>query len=182
MAYNMKKFVNKHNSKILSRNTNNGENDKMCNCKKDKETGVRKCFSKEKKCLTKNIVYKAVVTAKEKSIKDFPAKVYYGLTSQTFKDRFTKHTSTFRHRDENQTSLSSYTWRMRDQGLTPKIEWMIHKRAHVYSSGSTACDLCLTEKTIILREKSKGILNKRDEILNKCVHKRDFLLKSCKPP
>lgn len=176
---NLKKYVNKHNSKILNKKSEN-EAGRTCNCRKDPDTGEVKC-PLQKKCLTKNIVYRAVVTAKEKDVKEFPAKTYYGLTSQTFKDRYNKHTSTFRHRSENQTSLSSFTWRMRDRGLTPEIEWKIHKKAHPYSSGSTTCDLCLTEKTTILRAK-KRILNKRDEILNKCIHKKDFLLNTCEPP
>ena len=50
------------------------------------------------------------------------------------------------------------------------------------SSGGKQCDLCLTEKLIILMADPKSTLNKRDEIMTKCMHKRKYLLGTVKPP
>ena len=50
------------------------------------------------------------------------------------------------------------------------------------SSGGKICDLCLLEKVTILMAEPKVTLNKRDEIMCKCKHKRKYLLSSVKPP
>ena len=49
---------------------------------------------------------------------------------------------------------------------------------HVFSSGSRTCDLCLKEKLIILTEEKETMLNKRDELLETCRHRRKHLLVS----
>ena len=41
------------------------------------------------------------------------------------------------------------------------------------------CRLCITEASIIMTNK-KGRLNKRTEVMNKCRHQNQFLLKNWK--
>ena len=48
------------------------------------------------------------------------------------------------------------------------------------SSGGATCDLCLTEKLTILMADPCSTLNRRDEILEKCKHKRKFTLGTAK--
>ena len=55
------------------------------------------------------------------------------------------------------------------------------KQAHVYSEGAKYCDLCLTEKNIIMLADKNGI-NIQSEILRKCPHIRKFTLGIIKPP
>ena len=76
-------------------------------------------------------------------------------------------------------SLSTYIWDCKYKGLKPEISWSIFAKAHPYSSGSRACDLCLTEKTTILLAKPVETLNKRSEILSQCRHKLKYLLEDC---
>ena len=45
-----------------------------------------------------------------------------------------------------------------------------------------ACDLCLTEKLIILTADQNTMLNRRDELLESCRHRRKHLLVSLFPP
>ena len=51
-----------------------------------------------------------------------------------------------------------------------------------WASGGKLCDLCLTEKLTILMADPRSTLNKRDEIMTKCKHKRKYLLGTVKPP
>ena len=70
-----------------------------------------------------------------------------------------------------------------DENLNPRISWRISHKAHAYQPGKTCgCDLCLTEKVVILLghdgpekiPRSTILLNKRTELLQKCRHKRKF--------
>ena len=38
------------------------------------------------------------------------------------------------------------------------------------------CDVCLSEKLLILRSKDPHLLNKRSELMSRCPHKRKFRL------
>ena len=79
------------------------------------------------------------------------------------------------------TALSSYVWKCKNENLEPKISWSIKAKAYAMSSGGKQCDLCLTEKLTILMADPKSTLNKRDEIMTKCKHKRKYLLGTVKP-
>ena len=108
-----------------------------------------------------------------------PAKVYIGSTERFFKLRWYEHETSFKHRKENSTTLSTYVWKLKDRGLTPKFKWSIKAKAHTYEAGSTLCDLCLTEKYFIMYEHTDDSLNSRDELLYRCRHMKDFLLSQC---
>ena len=56
--------------------------------------------------------------------------------------------------------------------------WSIKARGHSFSIGGRACELCLTEKLIILTADQNSMLNKRDELLETCRHQRKHLLVS----
>ena len=107
---------------------------------------------------------------------------YYGSTEQSFKKRYGGHKTSIKNRPTNHTTLSSYIWKLKDKGVPFKIKWSIKSRGHAFSSGGRACDLCLTEKMIILTEDQNTMLNKRDELLETCRHRRKHLLVSLKSP
>ena len=60
--------------------------------------------------------------------------------------------------------------------------WSVKAKAYPISSGGRQCDLCLTEKLTILMANPDTTLNKRDEIMEKCKHKRKYVLATVKQP
>ena len=128
-------------------------------------------------CEVKSVVYEASV-----KIPNMETKTYIGMTKNKFKTRYGQHKSALRNRDSPQaTALSRYVWEMRDKGETPQINWNIKSRAYSFSSGGRQCDLCVSEKREILYAKRRTSLNKRDELLSMCRHKRAFTLGAFKP-
>ena len=123
-------------------------------------------------CNLKSVVYQAKVYAENKVMN------YFGSTERPFKKRYSEHTSSIRNRPNNHTTLSSYVWKLKDKGAPFEIIWSIKARGHTFSSGSRSCDLCLTEKLTILTEDQYSMLNKRDELLETCRHRRKHMLVS----
>ena len=65
-----------------------------------------------------NIVYQATVTNTESQHKEY----YIGLTSDPFKTRLANHTKSFKHeRYSNESTLSSYIWKLKNEGINYKI-------------------------------------------------------------
>ena len=162
---NMKQNISRHNAKIL-RTPNNDTELNTCNCQKKHECPLNG------ECLQSNLVYKADV----KSLHYNTVKTYYGLTEQTFKARWYNHNFALNHEDHPQkTALSSYYWKCMKHWFPPKVlpevTWSVKTKAYALSSGGRVCDLCLTEKLTILMADPKTTLNKRDEIMSKCLHK-----------
>ena len=71
----------------------------------------------------------------------------------------------------------SYVWKIKDKNLPFTIRWSIKAQGHPYNGGKS-CDLCNSEKLIILTENQNTMLNKRDELLETCRHRRKYLLGS----
>ena len=112
---NMASVISGHNAKILAPPP---EPDKrMCNCR-----GGRDC-PLGGKCLASTIVYKATVTSDSR-----PTRYYYGLCETTFKERYGKHTCSFRNREYcEDTELSKYIWSLKDSGIVYQVKWDIHR-------------------------------------------------------
>ena len=72
------------------------------------------------------------------------------------------------------TELSKYMWDLRDQGLEGEVRWEIARRAARYKCGARRCDLCLTEKVVILTADPATMLNKRSELVSTCRHRAKF--------
>ena len=170
---NMMDKIGSHNAKILSKD----KEEKVVEI--DKKTGKPKtccrnqanCPLKPDRCNQTNVVYQIDVHADNKVMK------YYGSTVD-FKNRYSKHKSSFNKRPQGHTTVSSYIWNLRDKNIDYEIKWSIKARGHVFSSGGRACDLCLTEKLVILTADQNSMLNKRDELLETCRHRRKHLLVS----
>ena len=92
----------------------------------------------------------------------------------------------FRKIPKCHTTLSSHIWKLKDKNIPYKVKWSIKTRGHAFSNGGHACDLCLTEKLVILTADQNTTLNRRDELLETCRHQRKHLLislfKKEKPP
>ena len=83
----MESFLSKHNKYVLkkhndkAKNTKTSNDTKTCNCRKPDECPVSNT------CLAKSLVYKAEVSSDKDN-----AKVYIGVTANSFKERYRNHT------------------------------------------------------------------------------------------
>ena len=126
-------------------------------------------------CNQKNVVYQVEIWGDNKIM------YYYGST-EDFKTRYYKHKASFNKRQSQHTTLSSYIWKLKDNNIPYEIKWSIKAKGHTFSSGGRECDLCLTEKLVILTENQNTMLNKRDELLETCRYCRKHMLVSQKNP
>ena len=114
--------------------------------------------------------------------------MYFGQTLRPFKVRYTEHKAAIKHPPESKTgkerstALSNYIWELKKAGKQYKLNWSIHTRAQPYKSGSRKCQLCLKEKTATALAAPKVLLNKRTELLGKCIHLINFELRKHKVP
>ena len=145
----------------------NTKEEVKCNCRNKSTCPI------PGKCNQKNVIYQADVLADNKTM------TYFGST-EDFKTRYYKHKASFNQRPAQHTTLSSYIWRLKDESIPYEVNWSIKAKGHPFSSGGRSCDLCLTEKLIILTEDQRTMLNKRDELLETCRHRRKHLLVSQK--
>ncbi len=129
-----------------------------CTCR-DKKT----CPLQEE-CMTKDIVYKATVTTSNTN----STKHYIGITASTFKERYRNHIKSFNHkRYSNDTELSKYIWKLKDNKQDFDMTLSVLKQSISYTGGSKRCNLCLEEKFCILKDKNKqNLLNKKSEIVS----------------
>ena len=162
----MDNIVKAHNAKILSKDDNPGDV-KDCNCRD------RTACPVANKCLTTNVVYKATVKYEDKT-------ALRGNDGEFLQTRYTQHKSSIKHnKHRNQTELSSLIWSLTDKGTDYKLTWNIIDRARPYRTGKRTCNLCMSEKFHILVE--TNLINKKTELLNKCLQRRKFLARNHKP-
>ena len=55
--------------------------------------------------------------------------------------------------------------------LIQDVKYSIVKNCHPYLGGGDKCDVCLSEKLAIMKDKDSRSLNKRMELMNNCRHK-----------
>ena len=155
-----------HNARILKSGAGENEDPKKCNCRNKNLCPVGN------ECLQKCVVYQAVVE-REDGVTDS----YIGLTENSFKDRWTKHKSSFRTRNpKNASGLSRYIWNLDDQNVKYELKWKIISRAKPYDPGSGVCRLCIREKYFIIFKPEMSTINQRNEIAGPCLHKASRLL------
>lgn len=169
---NVKAIIEGNNRKLLSNNPGNNEDhitEKKCSCPKNAKCPL------DGECLTKDIVYRAVVTC------GGTVETYVGLTATSFKSRYANHKASFKTESKrNATELSKHIWDLKDNNLDYAIKWNILCRASHYSNSTKRCNLCIAEKFFILCKPRNATLNKRNELVSKCRHKGKFLLGNVK--
>ncbi len=117
---NVKSIISKHNTRITGKSKPQCEVIDPCTCR-DKKT----CPLQEK-CMTKDIVYKATVTTSDTN----STKHYIGMTASTFKERYRNHIKSFNHkRYSNDTELSKYIWKLKDNKQDFDITWSVLKQS-----------------------------------------------------
>ena len=164
------------NSRVLNGGV---DNDGGCNCR------VPGMCPLNGNCQTRSVVYTGMMESDNPNpMRASPVvHCYRGSTEGTFKQRYNGHKFNLEHRESNHTTLSAKHWQLVDENLNPRISWKISHKAHAYQPGKTCgCDLCLTEKVVILLghdgpekiPRSTILLNRRTELLQKCRHMRKF--------
>jgi len=163
----MGKIISAHNKSIINEKTQTPS----CNCRNKAECPL------PTKCLIRNVIYKAVV----QNDKDEEKKFYLGLTENSFKERFSNHKKSFRHKGyEKETGLSKYVWELKEQNKSPSIKWSIVKKVNSKPINNF-CKLCLMEKLYIIKSlDNKDMLNKKSELISKCRHQNEMLLSNYK--
>ena len=103
---------------------------------------------------------------------------YVGLTKNKFKTRYRNHASSFTNvNKKNATELSKYIWNLKDNNTEFTLKWSILMRTKADNNLSKRCNLCLNEKYIIICHPEKATLNKRNELVSTCRHRRKYLLR-----
>ena len=165
---NIKQIIDGHNKTILSQNMPPPQQTptKLCNCR-----APDKCPLKGQ-CLVKEVVYQATLTTAEST------ETYVVLTATEFKTRWRNHQMSFKTESKkNDTELSKHLWQLKDQKKDFAISWKILAKAKSYSNLTKRCNLCSTEKFYIVYKPDMATLNKRNELVSTCRHKRNFLLR-----
>ena len=123
-------------------------------------------------CLATSLIYSAYVATETLD------KIYYGSIKGRFKKRYDKHNYDFRHRAQRKaTELSKLIWDQKDANIEYTIIWDIDTKAQPYVGGSKRCDLCLSEELAIAQSTHPGMISSCSEIVSKCRHMNNFLLK-----
>ena len=177
----MASHISGHNHKILRGKEQ--DNEKPCPSTKRKQREPCRLGGKfEGKCHTEGVVYQALVKSDNKTWN------YFGSTKRSFHDRWGEHLLDMGEREKRPgTALSAKVWELKDAGKSYELRTNIIKKAHVYKTGDSNCDLCLTEKTCIalnykapeelfVLPEQYRLLNIRTEIMGGCKHKIDCKL------
>ena len=148
--------------------------ERPCNCPK------KAICPLGRKCLSKNIIYKAEVTETDSENKQ-TVENYVGLCSTTFKERLGNHLQSFKHsKYSTETCLSSHIWKVKSRGSSYAIKWKIIDRGRPFNPTSKSCNLCTTEKFYIIFKPQLSSINKRNELGAHCRHKTMSLFSKTK--
>ena len=171
---NMKNIITKHNKSVIGKSepTQTDKSQKDCNCRDKLQCPLNK------KCQTSSVIYQATVTREDNN----NSETYIGLTENSFKSRYAGHLSSFKHETKrNATALSEHIWTLKDKNINFSLKWKIVSKAKSYSTSSKKCNLCTEEKYFIIYRPDLCSLNKRNELLNSCRHRKKHLLCNIKP-
>ena len=87
-----------------------------CNCQ------VKAEYPVPGKCQIDKVIYRATVTS---SI-EIERLTYVGLTAGEFKERWSKHKTSFKNQNyKNSTTLSTYIWKLKDQNVAHQVKFEI---------------------------------------------------------
>ena len=128
---NMGQIISGHNKKLIREHYNKIEKasnpnkvERTCNCQR------RNPCPLDGKCLLKDVLYKGVCSGD--GVAD---KTYIGLTATTFKERYANHKMSFNNvKYKNETTLSSYFWKLKSDNRNPSIKFSIIRYGNVMGS------------------------------------------------
>ena len=141
------------------------KNEHLCNCQR----GINNC-PLGGMCRTESIVYKATVISSDGDVR-----TYTCLTNCKLKDRLYEYNAnTNKPNHHTFTRLADYVWKKKEQRVD------INNYKWEYQPGQKKCDLCLTEKMMIMKDRNPCSLNKRSDLMNWCQHKWPYRLDRAK--
>ena len=107
-------------------------------------------------------------------------KLYVCMASGLWKRRYALHKGSFSNISRRtETELAKYVWSLKDNNINFRVFFSKLDHARPYSKESKKCSLCSIEKLNIMqhmKDEPARLLNKREEFMNKCPHRRKFLL------
>ena len=166
---NVKQLIDGHNKSILKNaETAQPRQDerKKCSCRKKEECPL------DGECLVSEVVYQATVNTQD------TRETYIGLTANQFKARYRNHQMSFRHeKRRNETELSKHLWKLKEENIDFTVTWKILAKAKPYTNLTKRCNLCNTEKFFLITKPHMATLNKRNELISTCRHRRKFILR-----
>ena len=122
-------------------------------------------------CLKTSVIYRATVKTNSTT------ETYTGLTGGTFKKRYDKHNSDFRHvKYRHASTLSTYIWKLKEDNVAFETTWKIMDRAPAFNPTTRKCRLCTKEKYYIMFKPDGASLNERQELYATCRHRLKQLL------
>ena len=163
---NLERIIAGHNKRILAAKQNiNAAEQSTCNCRPGNQCPLND------NCLKASIVYKAEVKLNKNNEEqgnqqqqEVRSKVYLGTAANTFKERFRNHKLSFTNdRYKNNTSLSKYIWKLKEDQVPFQVHWSAVGKAPTYTPSTNICHLCNLEKTLILLSEEETSLKKRSE-------------------
>ena len=173
---NMQRQLSRHNKKLMQEYLEEKYPDikevVRCNCQRSRRA---EC-PMPGQCYVMNVVYECTVTRADNG----HVETYTGV-AKDFKVRYRGHTKSFRDRETNQTTLSSYIWRLKDEGVQYTMSWRVIDRGPPFNPLSYVCRLCTVEKYHILFTRQGATLNQRSEFFAVCHHRQPQLLANFNP-
>ena len=165
---NMSSMIKSYNKKVINKDV---KESKSRNCRVKSECPLNG------QCQVNDIIYKCTVLSPDK-----PDKVYLGTAEGDFKKRFYNHRKSFNTEgSSNDTTLSKYIWELKEtSNLSPALIWPIAKKVPPYFNISKKSTwMCLHEKLETINyPRPNELLNKRSELISRCWHGNEFLLRN----
>ena len=155
----MKQIISNHNKTILNKDNNAESKTNNWNCH------IKEACPVNQKCQTSRLIYQATVTRH-----DNKEESYIGLTDNTFKTRYNRHTNSFQNEQyRNATTLSNCIWTLKDKNINYSLKWKIIDRGRAYQPSGTNCGLC---DFYIISRPELASLNQRNELATSCRHRK----------
>ena len=168
---NFGQVISRHNIKVSNQDrplTPEQRDQTGCNCR------VMICPMRGE-CKPGNMVYKATVTRDDTG----KAATYTGLASNSFKERWRGHDSSFNNSHlRKKNELSKYVWKLKDSDISHSICWQKLGQAQAFNSTNRVCRLCLLEKYFIMFKQDGATMNKNTEFYTTCMHKKKLLIQN----
>ena len=90
---------------------------------------------------------------------------------------YVNHKKTFNNiKYQTDTELSNEHWNIISANKTLSISWEILGTHKSYNQSSKRCLLCRNEKLAIALHEDDNMLNKRSEVISRCMHRNKYML------
>ena len=140
----------------------------MCNCRKKED------YPLNGECMVDEVVYQATVTTETTQQKHTSA----SQRTTSRQGMGTIRSVSFSHeKRKSETELSKHIWQLKGENKEFKVTWKILAKAKPYTNITKRCDLCNTEKFFLICRPHMATLNKRNELISTCRHRRKFILR-----